>query len=133
MKIVVTSMMADPFHVGHLECLERAKELGGYLLVLVDSDEAVIAKKGYVFMPHLERVAIINALKCVDAAIPIYQPVAEMLKLIKPAVFAKGGDRTIDNLPQEELDVCKEYDIKIVCGLGAKIQSSSELVRRIPK
>lgn len=132
-KLVVTSLYGDPLHVGHIECLQMAKELGDLLFVLVDSDEKAVEKKGYVFMPLQERVAIVSALGCVDRAIPLYTSVAEALAILQPEIFAKGGDRTIDNLPQEEIDVCQIYNIQIITGLGDKIQSSSFLVNRSKK
>jgi D-beta-D-heptose 7-phosphate kinase/D-beta-D-heptose 1-phosphate adenosyltransferase len=127
-KMVVTSLFGDPLHEGHIECLQEAKKLGDILVVLVDSDAKAIIKKGFVFMPLKTRVAIISALECVDYVIPIDVSVAEVLEILRPQVFCKGGDRTIDNLPQCELDVCRKYNIEIVCGLGEKVESSSNIL-----
>jgi cytidyltransferase-like protein len=123
-------MFADPFHCGHLECLKKAKELGDYLLVFVDSDRKAVLKKGFIIMSENERAEIIRNIKCVDEVIIIDTSIAEALEKYsdKINVFAKGGDRIIENLPLEEIEVCEKYNIEIICGLGDKIQASSLLI-----
>ncbi len=68
--IVATSGYFDPLHVGHIECFEKAKALGDKLIVIVNTDEQAIMKKGFVFMPLKERMKIIESLKMVDKVIP---------------------------------------------------------------
>ena len=128
MKIVATSGYFDPLHVGHLECLELAKELGDKLIVIVNSDLQATLKKGKSFMNEKDRLKIISALKCVDEvflSIDKDKTQCESLKHLKPNIFAKGGDRTSGEIP--EAKVCKELNIQIIDGLGAKIRSSSKL------
>ena len=128
MKRVVTSGYFDPLHVGHLECLELAKELGDKLIVIVNSDFQAKLKKGKSFMNEKDRMKIISALKCVDEvflSIDKDKSQCESLKYLKPDIFAKGGDRTSDEIP--EAKVCRDFNIKIIDGLGEKIRSSSEL------
>ena len=128
MKIVATSGYFDPLHVGHLECLELAKQLGDKLIVIVNSDLQAELKKGESFMKQEDRMKIISALKCVDEvflSIDKDKSQCESLRYLKPDIFAKGGDRTSDEIPESK--VCKELGIKIVDGLGKKIRSSSEL------
>jgi D-beta-D-heptose 7-phosphate kinase/D-beta-D-heptose 1-phosphate adenosyltransferase len=127
MKVICTSGFFNPIHIGHLECLESAKKQGDYLLVFVDSDRKAIIKNGYTFMHEEERLKIVKALKCVDEAVIIDTSIAEALEKYKPNVFFKGGDRTIDTLPKEELDVCAKNNIQIICE-GEKIQASSSLI-----
>lgn len=135
MKVVAASGGFDPLHVGHVEYLEFAKKLageGGKLVVIVNSDDFLLRKKGYAFMPLAERMAIVKALRCVDevvACIDQDQSVCETLRMVKPDVFAKGGDRNVGNIP--EAKVCEECGIDIVDGLGEKIQSSSDLVKKL--
>ncbi len=132
MKIIAASGGFDPIHVGHIEYLKHAKSLGDKLIVIVNSDDFLLRKKGYVFMPLKERLAIVSALKCVDevfVCVDQDQTVCESLKIIKPNIFAKGGDRNVENIP--EANICKELGIDIVDGLGEKIQSSSSLVKRL--
>ena len=125
---IVTSGYFDPLHVGHLECLELAKELGDKLVVIVNSDFQAELKKGKPFMAEQDRMRIVSALRCVDEvflSIDKDKTQCETLKYLKPDIFAKGGDRTSDEIP--EAKVCKEFSIKIIDGLGKKIRSSSEL------
>ena len=128
MKIVATSGYFDPLHVGHLECLEMAKKLGDKLIVIVNSDLQAKLKKGESFMNEKDRLKIVSALKCVDEvflSIDKDKSQCESLKYLNPTIFAKGGDRTSSEIP--EAKICKELNIKIIDGLGAKIRSSSEL------
>lgn len=122
----------DPLHVGHLENLKAAKKLGGKLIVILTRDDQLIAKKGFVFMSYNQRKAILEELRCVDVvAENIDQDTTstESLRLYKPQIFCKGGDRTPENMPQSELDVCREIGCEIIYGVGGeKIESSSRLV-----
>jgi len=128
MKIVATSGYFDPLHVGHLECLEKSKKLGDQLIVIVNSDLQAKLKKGESFMNENDRMKIVLALKCVDEvflSIDKDKSQCESLKYLKPNIFAKGGDRTSNEIPESK--VCKELGIKIIDGLGKKIRSSSKL------
>ena len=128
MKIVATSGYFDPLHVGHLECLELAKQLGDKLIVIVNSDLQAELKKGESFMKQEDRMKIISALKCVDdvfLSIDKDKSQCESLRYLKPDIFAKGGDRMSDEIPESK--VCRELGIKVIDGLGEKIRSSSEL------
>tara|TARA_Y100000590_G_scaffold432282_1_gene548136 strand:+ start:950 stop:1357 length:408 start_codon:yes stop_codon:yes gene_type:complete len=128
MKVVATSGYFDPLHVGHLECLELASQLGDKLIVIVNSDLQAKQKKGKSFMMEEDRLKIVAALRCVDEvflSIDKDSTQCESLKHLKPDIFAKGGDRTSDEIP--ELSICRELGIRIVDGLGKKIRSSSSL------
>ncbi len=130
--IVAASGGFDPLHVGHIEYLEKAKKLGDKLVVILNQDMFLMRKKGHVFMPFAERKRILEALKCVDEVVPCIdddQSVCKTLELLKPAIFAKGGDRNATNIPERA--VCARLGIKIVDGLGEKVQSSSELINKI--
>jgi D-beta-D-heptose 7-phosphate kinase/D-beta-D-heptose 1-phosphate adenosyltransferase len=127
--IVATSGYFDPMHVGHIEYLKLAKKLGDKLIVIVNNDEQAILKKGRAFMPQNERLQIVKELKCVDdvfLSIDKDKSVCKSLEAVKPDIFAKGGDRFSGEIP--ESTICKNLNIKIVDGLGAKIQSSSSLI-----
>jgi cytidyltransferase-like protein len=118
-------------HVGHIEYLKLAKQQGDKLIVIVNNDKQTVLKKGYEFMPFAERCEIIKALGFVDEVFPSIDQdasVCESIKAIKPHIFAKGGDRFSYEIP--EAAVCRELGIEIRDSLGAKIQSSSELVKR---
>ena len=129
MKIVAASGYFDPLHVGHLEYLEMAKSLGDRLFVIVNNDVQANKKKGKSFMKSEDRLRIVSALHCVDVAvmsIDVDLSVCKSLDMIKPNIFANGGDRKEEEIP--EANICRELNIEMVDGLGEKIRSSSELV-----
>lgn len=137
MTVVAVSGGFDPVDIGHISHFKEAKNLGDHLLVILHSDQWLMNKKGFVFMPYKERKAILESIRYVDEVVPTVDDdpsVCKSLEHYKPDVFAKGGDRVEGNLPQCELDVCRKHNIKIVYGVGGrKIQSSSELVRNLQK
>ena len=135
-QIVIASGYFDPLHVGHIEYLNKAKELGGILIVIVNNDKQTIFKKGKPFMNEDDRLTIINNLKAVDCAyisIDKDKSVCETIKAIKylcgedKVIFAKGGDRIISNIPEKT--ICDELGIDIVDGLGEKIRASSDFIK----
>ncbi len=132
-KVIAVSGGFDPIHIGHTRHFQEAKELGDVLVVLLNSDRFLKKKKGYVFMPFDERREIIEAIGCVDMVVPVIdtdQSVRETLAVIRPDVFAKGGDRTSENIP--ECGVCEMLGIDVVYGIGGeKVQSSSDLIRKV--
>ncbi len=86
-------------------------------------------KKGSSFMLAVERIKIIRALKCVDFVIESVdedRTVCKTLSILHPDIFAKGGDQTKDTIPEAE--ICNQLGIKIVDGLGEKIQSSRRIL-----
>lgn len=132
--VVAASGYFDPLHIGHIEYLELAKKLGNKLVVIVNNDKQAVQKKGFVFMPLKERIRILRALRFVDeifVSIDKDKSICKSLEAVKPDIFAKGGDRTKDEIPEKE--ICDKLDIKIVDGLGRKIQSSSELVKNLKR
>jgi len=133
MKIVASGYF-DPIHIGHIEYLKLAKQLGGTLIVIVNNDKQAKIKKGFSFMNENERLEIVKNIKYVDEvflSIDEDSTVCKSLEKLKPDIFAKGGDRNSSNIP--ELEVCNKYNIKIVDGLGNKIQSSSDLISGVKK
>lgn len=125
-KTVVASGYFDPIHVGHIEYLEMAAKLGDRLVVIVNNDEQAVLKKGAPFMTAEDRLKIVSSLRCVDEAflsIDTNSTVCESLRVLQPDIFAKGGDRFVNEIP--EAVVCREMGAEIVDGLGMKIRSSS--------
>ena len=110
MKIIIVSGGFDPLHSGHIEHFRAAKELGDLLIVGLNSDEWLTRKKGKPFMPIDERLSIIRELRVVDLAFAfndddnssrdLIQKVLELYE--SDVVFANGGDRTHDNIPEVE-------------------------------
>ena len=130
----------DPVHAGHIRLFREAKKLGDKLIVILNNDNWLRAKKGYVFMPEKERKEILEALVDVDKVIltkhsknPRDMSVCKELLKIRPHIFANGGDRRRNNIP--EVKTCKAINCKTVfnLGRGGKIQSSSWLVNNVKK
>jgi len=128
MKVVAVSGYFDPIHVGHLEYLKMAKNLGDKLIVIVNSDYQAGLKKGTSFMPEDDRLEIVKSLRCVDEvflSIDKDKSVCKSLEYLKPDIFANGGDRSLNEIP--ETAVIEKYNIEMIDGLGMKIRSSSEI------
>ena len=119
----------DPVHVGHLRMIKAASEIGRVVIVL-NSDDWLMRKKGYVFMTFEERKELLKAFNEVKDVIEVNDidnTVCEALDRIRPHYFGNGGDRKSDNVP--EVNLCVKLGIELVWNLGGdKIQSSSDLV-----
>lgn len=128
--IIAVSGGFDPVHSGHLNMFREASKLGT-LVVLLNSDDFLVRKKGRFFMPYEERKSVLESIRYVDHVIPVIdqdQTVCETLKQLKPDVFANAGDRTESNTP--ETGICEEYGIEMRWGVGGNNgQSSSKLLK----
>ncbi|ETB64179.1 TPA: cytidyltransferase [Candidatus Nomurabacteria bacterium] len=140
--IVMISGGFDPIHIGHIRYIKEAKKLGDYLVVVINNDNWLRVKKGKEFMGELERKEIIEAIAGVDEVIISKHckntkdmSVCEEIKLIKPDIFANGGDRKPSWDPVPEVSICKELGIKMVynVGRGGKVKSSSEMLKNYAK
>ncbi len=120
----------DPIHAGHVRLIQDAARYGN-VMVILNSDEWLLRKKGYVFMPWADRADILLNQKGVVVVSYVNDndgTVCEALERIRPTYFANGGDRTNENTP--ELALCLELGIKPLFGIGGhKIASSSDIVR----
>jgi len=129
-KLVAASGYFNPLHIGHVRYLEVAKRLGDYLVVIINNDEQVKLKKSMLFMPEDERVEIIRALRCVDEAyisIDNDKEVCDTLRMIKPHIFANGGDTK--GFTRREKKLAKELDIKLVGNIVPQYRSSSKILK----
>ena len=132
--IVCASGYFNPIHYGHIEYLEKSKQLGDKLIVIVNSDKQSYLKKGTSFMPENERLKIVRSLRCVDAAILSVdedRTVCKTLSHLHPDIFTNGGDQNNDTIPEK--DICEKMGTKLVDNLGEKIQSSSWLLTKANK
>lgn len=136
MKIVLCTGGFDPVHSGHIAYLNAAAELGDMLIVGLNSDEWLERKKGAAFMPWNERICVVNYLQMVDETFTFLDDDDSARAFIQQVrahypkahlIFANGGDRTQDNIP--EMDV-EDNNISFEFGVGGteKRNSSSRLV-----
>jgi D-glycero-beta-D-manno-heptose 1-phosphate adenylyltransferase len=120
----------DLLHVGHVRYLRAAKQLGGRLIVAVNSDDSVRALKGKgrPLMPEDERAEILAALADIDAVVifPEYD-VHALIREIRPDIHAKGTDYTADTVP--ERDVVRECGGRVEIVGDPKDHSASEIIR----
>ena len=135
-KLVIVSGYFNPLHKGHLELFRKAKEVGDLLCVIVNNDIQRELKGSQFFQDQEERVEIIRELTMVDMAwisIDKDKTQNETLKMLvnkfygtMKLAFANGGDQNNDNIPEAE--ICRQFGIELIDGLGDKIQSSSWLL-----
>jgi cytidyltransferase-like protein len=130
MKIVVVSGGFDPLHSGHIAYFKSARKLGDKLVVAVNSDDWLTRKKGRPFMPFHERCNIIEELSCVDQVIgfnddddtacnAIFQ-ILSTKRRSDSVIFANGGDRTSDNIPEMLYD-----EVEFAFGVGGEDKKNS--------
>jgi len=140
--IVAVSGGFDPIHIGHVRMFWEAKAMGDELVVILNNDNWFGIKGRTLFMPEKERKEIIEALKPVDRVIISKHKksnkkfdrstkeysVCRELEELKPDIFANGGDRFKDDVP--EVETCQKIGCKMVfnIGEGGKVQSSSWLL-----
>ena len=113
-KLVMVSGGFDPIHIGHVRMIRESADIGD-VIVVANSDDWLLRKKGYVFMPWDERAEIINSIKGVVEVISVDDSdgsVCSAISLIKPDIFANGGDRTDKNTPEK--DLCERLKIKMI-------------------
>ena len=137
-KAVIVSGYFNPLHKGHLELFEKAKEVGDILIVIVNNDKQREMKGSQFFQDQDERIRIIRALSIVDMAwISVDEDSTQnaTLKLMvdkfygsMKLAFANGGDQNNDTIPEKE--ICEQFNIELIDGLGDKIQSSSWLLEK---
>jgi rfaE bifunctional protein nucleotidyltransferase chain/domain len=129
-RIVLANGNFDLLHVGHVRYLRGAKELGGKLVVAINSDESVRALKGEgrPVMPAEERAEIVAALVDVDGVIVFSElDVRALIREIRPDIQAKGTDYTAESVP--ERDAVAEYGGRVAIVGDAKDHSTSEIIR----
>jgi rfaE bifunctional protein nucleotidyltransferase chain/domain len=99
-RVVLTNGIFDLLHVGHLRYLRAARAFGDLLVVGVNADLAV-GKPGRPLVPDVERAELLAALEPVDYVVIFGEPTAdELLLALRPSVYVKGGDYSLDTLPE---------------------------------
>jgi cytidyltransferase-like protein len=138
--LVIASGYFNPIHKGHIEYLNRSKEIGDFLFVIVNNDYQRLMKGSKEFMNEDERLLVVRNIKSVDEAMV---SIDENSRLVEKSVefiynqmhskfdkiiFSNGGDQTQHTIG--ERDICEKLGIEMVFGLGDKIQSSSWLLKQ---
>lgn len=131
----------DPLHRGHIAYFEAAKEFGDALIVGLNSDEWLRRKKGKAFMDFEDRRAVIEALRVVDEVMPFDDSDGSARDAIERCldwypsvnlVFANGGDRTKQNIPEMSI-VDRRLTFEFGVGGVEKLNSSSAILERWEK
>lgn len=129
-RIVLTNGCFDLLHVGHIRYLHGAKELGGRLVVGINSDESVrtIKGEGRPLMPEGERAEIVAALADVDAVVVFGEPdVRALIRELQPDIHAKGTDYTAESVP--ERDEVMRYGGRVAIVGDPKDHSTTDIIR----
>lgn len=134
-KTVMVSGGFDPIHGGHVQMIRDAARFGD-VIVVANSDEWLMRKKGYVFMSFEERAKILKEIKgviLVSAVDDSDGTVCDAIRLLRPDYFANGGDRGKTNTPEQ--DICEELEVEMLWGIGGdyKFNSSSDLAKNLIK
>ena len=138
-KAIIVSGYFNPIHKGHLEYFNNAKALADKLFVIVNNDYQRELKGSKEFQKEDERMIIVSNIKAVDLSILSIdkdRTVCATLKMIAEnynsefeLAFANGGDQNNDTIPEKP--ICEKVGIKLIDGLGDKIQSSSWLIKNL--
>ena len=130
-KIVFANGCFDILHVGHIRYLEHAKSLGDILIVGINDDESESQLKGHgrPIMPEEDRIEIVAGLKCVDYVVPFSDlTVKNLLRIIKPAIHAKGTDYIAETVP--ERDIVLSYGGQIAITGDRKNHSTTDIIKK---
>ena len=143
-RAAIVSGYFNPLHLGHLQMMEAAHDLGdGYLIVIVNNDAQQEMKKGKVIFDEATRLRLVRALRVVDdafVAVDTDGSVTESLRAVRAAypstdlVFCNGGDRRDPNaMPTTESAVCAELGIEMAFGVGGddKTDSSTRVLHAL--
>lgn len=131
MKIVLVTGGFDPLHSGHIAYFEAARQLGDMLIVGVNTDDWLVRKKGKSFMDEYERCRIIESLKVVDKVVCYPDADGSSKNTITGVramypdatiIFANGGDRTKENIPEMDL---VDDKLEFVFGVGGEDKKNS--------
>ena len=137
-KAIIVSGYFNPIHKGHLEYFINAKAMADELFVIVNNDHQRAVKESKEFQLEEERMLIVSSLKPVNKAIlsidtdrTVCKTIAKIAKEYGndyDLAFANGGDQNNDTIP--ERTICEKMGIRLLDGLGDKIQSSSWLLKK---
>tara|TARA_B100000519_G_scaffold163972_1_gene147127 strand:- start:4143 stop:4583 length:441 start_codon:yes stop_codon:yes gene_type:complete len=145
MRVIVISGYFNPIHRGHIDYIASARNLGDFLVVIVNNDEQVKIKGSTPFMDQDERLEIVRNIKGVDRAVISIDDDGTVCQTIRQEyyrltddpfftamAFANGGDRKEGGVPEDVLE--EEIGVRMIYNVGGgKLQSSSDLLKNIKK
>lgn len=132
--VVTTNGCFDILHIGHVRSLQKAKKLGNFLVVGINSDSSIkkIKGKNRPINSEKERAEVIASLECVNLVSIFNEETAEnFLEMVKPNIYVKGNEYDLDNLP--EVKVVKKYGGKSIKLPMVPGFSTTELVKKLKK
>ncbi len=133
-KLVLTNGCFDLLHVGHVRYLQQAAELGDALAVAVNGDESVRALKGpgRPLNGADDRAEVLAALECVDF-VTIFPAMraTEVIEAVRPGIYVKGGDYTLESLDAEEVAALKKAGAEIKTLPLVPGKSTTRLIERM--
>lgn len=130
--VVLTNGHFDMLHVGHVDCLQRAKALGDVLIVGLNSDASTRLLKGErrPIVPQEERAQLLAALQCVDYVVIFEERTAErLIAALRPEVYVKGGDWAIEDLP--EAKTIAEHSVQVEILPQVPSRSTTDIIETI--
>lgn len=133
-RLVLTNGCFDLLHTGHVRYLQQARALGDALIVALNSDRSVQQLKGPMRPVNSEqdRAEVLAALRCVDyVTIFDERRVTDVIKKLKPAIYAKGGDYTIDTLDASERDALNECQAEVKILPLVEGRSTTSLIKKM--
>ena len=129
---VVTNGCFDILHVGHVRYLQKTKEFADYLIVMLNSDISVKALKGEgrPINNEQDRAEILSALSCVDYVVLFDEKSpAKLLEDIKPDVYTKGADYTLETLPERDIVLKNNIKVEFIDFVQGK--STTNIINKI--
>ena len=129
---VVTNGCFDILHVGHVRYLQKTKEFADKLIIMLNSDISVKSIKGEnrPINSELDRAEILSALSCVDYVVLFDEKSpARLLENIKPNVYTKGADYTIETLPEREIVLKNNIRVEFIEFVDGK--STTNVIKKI--
>ena len=133
-KIVFTNGCFDILHAGHVRYLEQARTCGDYLILGLNTDQSVQQLKGpqRPLNNEIDRAEVVGALRSVDAVVLFGEKTAEeLIAKVKPDVYVKGGDYTLDTLP--EAKIVQSYGGRVEFIAMVDGRSTTNVIEKIKK
>ena len=130
-KTIALSGGFDPLHIGHIQLFKDAAEYGD-VVVILNSDEWLARRRGYCFMPFVQRKYLLEQIPYIKSVMPVKDmdgTICTALKNLKPNFFGNGGSRKKTNIPDAEKSICDSLDITMIWNLGESAMQNHHIWR----